>query len=178
MGGLARQLAHPFLAGTGDGLVGRHVDATDAYLVVQGLERHQHLDGGAVGVGDDVAVAKIGQRVRVHFRNDQGNVLVVAEAGGVVDDDAAVLGGDGRPFGRDLGTGGEECNLHLAPVKGLHVKDVDVLAAKTHRVPSAATGGERIESRYREGALLQDLDHGLTHGAAGTQYRYVELLTH
>ena len=61
----------------------------------------------------------------------------------------------------------------LAPVKGLHIKDVDVLAAKTHRVPSAATGGERIEGRYREGALLQDLDHGLTHGAAGTQYRYV-----
>jgi hypothetical protein len=29
-----------------------------------------------------------------------------------------------------------------------------------------------------EGTLLQDLDHGLTHGAAGAQYRYVELLTH
>ena len=155
-----------------------NVDAGDPDLVVQGLERNQHLDGGAVRVGDDVAIAKIRQRARIDFRDHQGDIFVVTEAGGVVDDDAAVLGGDRRPFGRNLGTGGEERNLHLTPVKLFHILDFEILATKAHRITGAAAGCQRIEGTDREGALLQNFNHGLTHGAAGAQYRYIELLTH
>ena len=52
--GLPVQLVHRRLAGAGDGLIRRHHDALDAGDVVQGLERHHHLDRGAVGIGDDV----------------------------------------------------------------------------------------------------------------------------
>ena len=159
-------------------MIGGHVDAGNAYFVVQRLQSHQHLDGGTIGVGDDVAIAKIGQRIRVHFRDHQRDIFVVTEAGGVVDDDAAVFGSNRRPLGRDLGTGGEECDLHLAPVKLLHIEDLEVLAAKAHGITGAAAGSQRVEGRYRKFALFQDLDHRLTHGAAGTQYRYVKLLAH
>ena len=42
---LHRELLHGPAPGAGDGLIGRDVDAFDAGDVVQGLERHHHLNG-------------------------------------------------------------------------------------------------------------------------------------
>ena len=42
---LHRELLHGPAARTGDGLIGRDVDAFDAGDVVQGLHRHHHLNG-------------------------------------------------------------------------------------------------------------------------------------
>jgi hypothetical protein len=52
--GLVPQLIHAVLAGAGHGLVGGDDDALDLCAVMQRLQRHDHLRGGAVGVGDDV----------------------------------------------------------------------------------------------------------------------------
>ena len=48
----------PLLAAARHRLVGGHDDALDAGRVVDGLERDDHLDGGAVGRGDDALVRR------------------------------------------------------------------------------------------------------------------------
>ncbi len=55
--GLVPQLIHGILAGAGHRLVGRHDHAAYARRVVQRLQRHDELGGGAIGIGDDVAPA-------------------------------------------------------------------------------------------------------------------------
>ena len=57
LGSLRRQCFHGAPARAGHRLVGRHVDAGDADSIVDRLQRHDHLDRGAVGVGNDVAPA-------------------------------------------------------------------------------------------------------------------------
>src|SRR6185312_8620512 len=54
--GLLGQLLDGLTTGAGDGLVSSHADALDPDGVVDRLERHDELDGRAVGVGDDIAV--------------------------------------------------------------------------------------------------------------------------
>ena len=55
--GLREQLVHRLLAGARDRLVGRDHDALDPRHVVQRLQRHDHLDGRAVRIGDDALLA-------------------------------------------------------------------------------------------------------------------------
>ena len=64
----------------------------------RGFQGHDHLDGGAVRVGDDAVVPF--QRFGVHFGHDQRATLVHAPRAGVVHDDAARGGGVGRTFRR------------------------------------------------------------------------------
>ena len=110
--GLRPQLVHGVLAGAGDGLIGRDDDALDGRRVVQRLQRHDHLRGRAVRVGDDVLLGVAGHRVGVHLRHDQRHVQVVAPGRGVIDHDAA-LGADlGRPL---LGDG--RAGRHQAEVE-------------------------------------------------------------
>ena len=87
------QFADALLPGAGNGLIGGDHHAADACGVVQGLQGHDHLDGGAVRVGDDAVVPF--QRFGVHFGHDQRATLVHAPRAGVVHDDAARGGGVG-----------------------------------------------------------------------------------
>ena len=52
---LMAQLVHRRGTGAAGCLIGGDAYAADVREVVDGLERHHHLDGGAVGVADDVA---------------------------------------------------------------------------------------------------------------------------
>ena len=74
--GLLEEFVHAFLAGAGDRLVGRDDDALDLGAIMQRLQRDDELGGRAIRVGDDVTLAReLGDGIRVHFRNDQRNVL-------------------------------------------------------------------------------------------------------
>ena len=57
---------------------------------MDGFQRHHHLDGGAVGVGDDVGLARDG--VGVDFGDDQRHVLFHAPGRAVVYDEGALFG--------------------------------------------------------------------------------------
>ena len=87
--GLIEQLVHRLAAGAGDGLVGGDDDAPDARNVMQRLQRHHHLHGGAIRIGDDVAPGIAGQGLRVYLGHDERHIRVHAELRGVVDDDGA-----------------------------------------------------------------------------------------
>ena len=51
--GLAEQFVHRVLARARHRLIGGHHHALDFRFVVQRLQRHDKLRGGAVGIGDD-----------------------------------------------------------------------------------------------------------------------------
>ncbi len=57
--GLVVQLVHRRLAGAGDGLIRAHHHPLDRVRRMQRGEGDDHLDGRAIRVGDDVAVAEI-----------------------------------------------------------------------------------------------------------------------
>ncbi len=90
---LLEQFVHARFAGARDRLVGGDDDALDRRGVVEGLQRDHHLRGRAVRVGDDILLRVAGERVGIHFRDDQRHVRVHAEMGAVVDDRAAGRGG-------------------------------------------------------------------------------------
>ena len=156
--GVVEQLVHPLLAGAGHRLVGRHHHALDAELVVQRLQRHHHLDGGAVRVGDDVALAEVAQRLRVHLRHHQRDVGLHAELAGVVDHHAAGGGGARRVHGRDRGAGREQADVPAAEVEGLQVPHLEhLLLAERHLWPvdrpeasaaTSSTGNRRSASVF------------------------------
>ena len=79
------------MPGPGGRLVGGDDDAPDPRPVVERLERDDHLDGGAVRVGDDAPVP--GQVVRVHLGHDERAGRVHPPRGAVVDDDRALADG-------------------------------------------------------------------------------------
>ena len=90
----------PFHARPRDRLVGADDDAPDPRGVVQRLERDDHLDGRAVGVGDDPLGAS-GDVVGIDLGHDQRDVGVHPEGARVVDDHGAGRGGDRAPFAGD-----------------------------------------------------------------------------
>ena len=57
---------------------------------MDGCQGHHHLDGGAVGVGDDVRIFVDG--VGIDFRNDQRHIFFHAPGGAVVDNKGALFG--------------------------------------------------------------------------------------
>ena len=75
----------------------------EARRIVQRLQRHDELNGGAVGVGDDAALAETLERCEVHLRNHERHVVAVAKLRSVVDDDATGCGGTRRVLARHLG---------------------------------------------------------------------------
>ena len=90
---LLEQLVHARLAGAGDRLVGRDDHALDRRRVVQRLQRHHHLRGRAIGVGDDVLASIAVDRVGIHLGHDQRHVRVHPVERAVVDHRAAGRGG-------------------------------------------------------------------------------------
>ena len=97
--GLRLELVDPLHAGARDRLIGADDDPPDPAGVVQRLERDDHLDRRAVGVGDDPPVLR--DVVRVDLGDDQRNVGVHPEGARVVDDDRAGRRRDRAPLPRD-----------------------------------------------------------------------------
>ena len=93
---LALQLFNTLLPGARNRLIGGNNHAPDFGRIVQGLERHHHLDGGAVGIGDDAVM--VFQGLGVDFGHHQGAAVIHAPCGGVVHHDAAGMGRMGGKF--------------------------------------------------------------------------------
>ncbi len=173
LAGLLAKLFQCRTATAGNGLVGRHVDALDAVLAVQRGECDQHLHGRAVRVGDDAARAVL-QRLRVHFRDDQRDVIVVTEGRGVVDHH----GTGGRELGTELlgdaATGGKQRDIHTVRIEGAQVLDLDLLALELDLATGRTRGREQAQRGDREVALGQDGQHGFADSTGGTDDGDVE----
>jgi hypothetical protein len=92
---LLEQFVHARLARARNRLVGRDDHPLDLRRIVQRLQRHHHLRGRAVGIGDDVAGLVAVNRIGIHFGHDQRHVRVHPVERAVVDHDATLRGGLG-----------------------------------------------------------------------------------
>src|SRR5690606_2131460 len=101
----------------------RDVDALYADGVIYGLQRHNHLDGRTVRVGNDAGRPVIRDFLRVNLGNNQRDVGLETELGGVVDDDAAGRGCLRRELGRNRPPGGEQADLDLRKIEVGQVRD-------------------------------------------------------
>ena len=152
---LLEQLVHALLARAGNRLIGRDDDALDPGAVVQRLQRHHHLRGRAVGVGDDVLVLVAHDRVGVHLGHDQRHVRVQAVERRVVDHDAAGRRSAGRVDLRRLGPDGEQGDVPAGEIEVSRSLVLTVLSPKLISVPmDCATQAPRSrprETRARRG---------------------------
>ena len=142
------------LAAARHGLVGAHDDALDADRVVDGLERHDHLDGGAVGRGDDARVRR--QVVGVDLGHDERHAGVHAEHARLVDDGGA--GGDGlRHVLRAHGAaGGEEDEVDAVERAGAELLHLDLGPLERQPAAGRARAGQQAQLADGEAALLED----------------------
>ncbi len=165
--GLGEELVHAFLAGAGHGLVGRNHHALDLGDVVQRLQRHDQLCRRAIRVGDDVALLEVHDRIRVHFRNDQRNVGVVAPGRRVVDDDAT-LGTDlRRPLLGNRAAGGHQADVGVGEIVVFEVLDLQNAVTEGDLGALRARRGERDDLRGRKTTLGEDVEHFATDIAGG-----------
>ena len=84
------EFCHCRCSGTAGSLIAGYVNALDVRQVLQGLQGHDHHDGGAVGVGYD-ASRTVECILGVAFGHHEGHILVHAEGAGVVYHHGSVL---------------------------------------------------------------------------------------
>ena len=68
--------------------------------IMERFERHNHLRGRAIRVRDDVLVGILLHSLRVHFRNNERDLRIVAVKRGVIDHNTSRRRGLGRKIGR------------------------------------------------------------------------------
>ncbi len=126
----------------GHRLVGADHEPLDSGLVLERLQRDDHLHGRAVGVRDDPAVR--GERLWVDLADDERHVLLHAPARGVVDHRRARGDEPRSPLARGGAPGREQRDVEV--LDRLVVEGADDQAAL--ELPSGrARGGERARSR-------------------------------
>ncbi len=161
--GLVQQFVHAFLAGARRRLIGRHHDALDDDGVVDRLQRHHHLDGRAVRVGDDAAALVAGDRLGVDLGHDQRHVGVHPPVRRVVDHDRAGLGRARAVLGRHLGARRAQHDVDALEVEFRQVLDFQDRFVAERRLLADRTGGsQRNNVIGREISLGQDLQHFAT----------------
>ena len=153
------QVEVALLPGAGHGLVGGVDHALEPVCVVQRLERHHGLDGGAVRVGDDALFAVAGNGVRVDLRHHERHVGIHAPAARIVDHHRAGSRHDGGKVLGGASTRGEQRNVHVQVFKrGVgQLADGIRLAHERDLCPGAALGGKEKILGNRELALFQHL---------------------
>jgi hypothetical protein len=145
---------------------------------VQRLQRHQHLHGRAVGVGDDVVLLITGDRVRVDLGDHQRNVVLVTKLRGVVDDHAARLAGAHRVHLGNTGAGGKQADLGFAEIERLDVQHREFFTLEADRFADRFGARQRIQFADRKIALFQDRQHVAADQARRPQYRYIPPSAH
>ena len=158
LAGLGGERLDAGLPAAGDGLVGADDDALDAGGVVDGLERDDHLDGGAVGRRDDAGVRR--EVVGVDLGHHERHAGVLAEHARLVDDGGA--GGDGlrHELLAHGAAGGEEDEVDAVERAGAELLHLDVGAVERQLAAGGARAGEEPELPDGEAALLEDRAHG------------------
>ena len=99
-------LVYGSFAGACYGLVGRDHDALDAVALAQRLQGQDHLNGGAIGVGNDFVAC--GEFFGIDFGHHQLFAGVHSPGGGVVNDYRAYFRKLRRPFQGGAASCGED----------------------------------------------------------------------
>ncbi len=140
------------------------------------LHDDDHLDGGAVGVGDDPLVPV--DVVGVDFGHDQRDLGVHAPGRGVVHDDAARVAGDGGELLRGAAAGGEEGQVDAFEAIGSEFLAGDLVAPVVELHARRLGSGEGHQLFDGEVTLGEDAAHRSADGACRAHHCYPILLAH
>jgi hypothetical protein len=133
---------------------------------MDGLQGHDHLDGGTVRVGDDAVVGF--QRVGVDFGHDQRAAVVHAPCAGVVDHDAARRGRVGGVLLGSGTAGGEDGDIDAVEHIFLQFAHDQFGIAERDFGSGGTGGGEGNDLSGGEVPGFKGLEHFTTDGAGST----------
>src|SRR5690606_38781235 len=165
--GLVPQLVHGLFAGARDGLVGRDDYALDRRVVVQRFQDDHHLCGRAVRVGNDILLAEVLHRLRIHLRHDQRHVLVVTPGRGIIDYRAAGCGDPRSPLLRYGAARRHEAEVRFLEVELLEVEAFERFLAVADFRADRAPRRDREDLVRRKLPLRQNIQHLAAHVARG-----------
>ena len=152
------------------GLVGRDDHALDPGQIVQRLQRDDHLDRRAIGIGDD-ALGDCFEGVGVDLGDDQRHVGVHAPGAGIVDDDGTGLGGHGAELAADRrGRAGQD-DVDAGECLGTDRLDGVFFALKLDGFARAAVGSQEFDGPERELVLDEHLPHDFADRTGRADYR-------
>lgn len=173
---LVREFVHCGCPGAACGLVGGYMHAPDGGEVVDGLKRHDHLDGGAVGVADYAAWG-VECVVAIDFGHYKWHIIVHAESAGVVNHQGAVLGDGFGKFARGGCTCRGESDVDVAEVVVVPEFLYNIfLPPERVGASGASRGAEKGEVVNGKVCLVEHAQQFLTYGAAGANDCYVHCL--
>ncbi len=143
--------------------------------IVQRLERHHHLDGRAIRIGDDAALLIERDRLRIDLGHDQRHVLVHAELRGVVDHHRAGLGGTRRMDRRDLGARREQRDVDALEIEGVEIAHLEHrVVAERDLAADRARRGDGMDLGGRKLAFGENTQHLAADIAGGADHRDLE----
>ena len=170
VGDLLLELLDALLALARDRLVGRDDDAPELRGVVQRLEHDDHLDGRAVGVGDDAAVLRHRDRLGVHLGDDERDVVLHAEGAGVVDDDRPLPDCNGSEGLARTRPRTEEDDVDIGELALLRLLDCPCRSTEVNQFTDIIGGIERLEELDLDRGFLQHLHHLGPYGTHDPHY--------
>ena len=161
---------------------------------LSGAEPHGEDDGGAVGIGDDLALPSAGallagdefQVIGVDFGDEQRHIALHAMVARIRDHDVPGLGESALNFGGDGGVhGGKEQAGRVAGLAVLHGEIGDGIGddaeVPCHGVAVLLAGGAVAGAEPDEiepGMSLEKLDKVLAHHAGGAEDSYFDARLH
>ena len=166
--GLPEELVRRRIAGARDRLIGGHHDAADTGGVMQRLEGDDELCRRAIGVGDDVLLPVVGERLRVHFGDDERHLGIRAEVRGIVDHHGTGRRGLWRIFGGHAAAGGEEGDVDIREIERVESFDLERTIPEMDLLAERLARGERGHGARRKGALGEDVEHLLADETGGS----------
>mmetsp|Transcript_5308 Transcript_5308/g.14792 ORF Transcript_5308/g.14792 Transcript_5308/m.14792 type:complete len:260 (-) Transcript_5308:161-940(-) len=173
--GLKDQLVHGSLPGAAGCLVGADDHALHRADLVEGRDSHQCNDGGAVGVGNDTALAlaplETSHCLRIDFGDDQGHPVGHAEGRAVVHNHGAAVHSSGCKFLADASASTEQRNVDTLEAVCSKLLNNIVLPLISEFLSSRPCAGQHLQVAVREVALLQHLEELLPHGAGDSHNR-------
>ena len=137
---------------------------------MQRLQRHDHLDGGAVGVGDD-PLGILLERVGVDLGHHQGHLGVHAPGAGVINDDGSGPGGDGAVLAADPGRRAGQDDIDAGERLGPQRLDGVLFALELDGFARAALGSQELDGAQGELVFRQHLPHDLADRTGRADYR-------
>ena len=161
------QLDGTACTGTGNCLIGRNDHALDGSDLVQCVNGSAGDDGGAVGVGDDALMVL--SVLGVDFGNDQGNIGIQTESGGVVNKDSTGFHDRGSPLFSDIIFSSAQNDVNALESFCTDFLDGHFFTLEGDLLACGTGGCQRHQLADREIAFCQNVHHFLANGAGCAQ---------
>ena len=152
-------------------LIRAHDNASNARVIVQRLERDDHLRRRAVRAGNQALM--FANSFGVDFRNDKRNVRIHAPVAGFVDDYLDAFARLGDKIARDVVRRRRDNEIDSVERFGAKFFDDHASVVERNRTARAALRRQKLHLLIGKLALLKHANDQRSHRARRAYYRYV-----